>query len=76
MTQNDALDILKLGHSVYLTGSAGSGKTFVLNTYLNYLKEEGIVAGITASTGVAATQINGLTINSWSGIGIKRELSE
>jgi ATP-dependent DNA helicase PIF1 len=76
MTQNDALDILKLGYNVYLTGSAGSGKTFVLNTYLDYLKKEGIVAGITASTGVAATQINGITVNSWSGIGIKRELTE
>lgn len=76
MTQQDALDILKLGHNVYLTGSAGSGKTYVLHTYIDYLKEQGIAVGITASTGIAATQINGITINSWSGLGIKCELSE
>jgi ATP-dependent exoDNAse (exonuclease V) alpha subunit len=76
MTQQDALDILKLGHNVYLTGSAGSGKTFVLNSYIDYLKEQGIAVGITASTGIAATQIDGITINSWTGIGIKTELTE
>lgn len=30
MLQNEALDILKMGHNVYLTGAAGSGKTHVL----------------------------------------------
>jgi len=38
MTQREALDILKLGHNVYLTGSAGSGKTFLLNQYIAHLK--------------------------------------
>ena len=33
MTQQQAFDILKLGHSAYLTGPAGSGKTFLLNQY-------------------------------------------
>ena len=41
MTQKEALDILKLGHNVYLTGSAGSGKTFLLNKYITYLKKKG-----------------------------------
>lgn len=76
MTQQDALDILKLGHNVYLTGSAGSGKTYVLHAYIDYLKKQGITVGITASTGVAATQIDGITINSWSGLGIRNELSD
>ena len=39
MTQGDALDILKLGHNIYLTGQPGSGKTFLLNKYISYLKE-------------------------------------
>jgi phosphate starvation-inducible protein PhoH len=40
MTQKEALDILKMGHSVFLTGAAGTGKTFIsiylaLNDILN-----------------------------------------
>lgn len=76
MTQNEALDILKLGHNVFLTGPAGSGKTYVLNQYIAYLKNNKIPVGITASTGIAATHIGGTTIHSWSGIGIKDEITD
>lgn len=76
MTQKDALDILKLGKNVYLTGSAGSGKTYVLNQYISYLKSHSVDVAITASTGIAATHMNGVTIHSWSGIGIRDSLSE
>lgn len=75
MTQEEALDILKLGHNVYLTGPAGSGKTYTLNTYIAYLKKADVEVGVTASTGIAATHMNGVTIHSWAGIGIKDELS-
>ncbi|MEK7059650.1 MAG: HRDC domain-containing protein [Patescibacteria group bacterium] len=70
MLQNEALDILKLGHNVYLTGAAGSGKTHVLNQYIKYLRENNIVVGVTASTGIAATHMNGMTIHSWAGLGM------
>jgi len=76
MTQEDALNILKLGHSVFLTGGAGSGKTYVLNEYVRWLKSHVISTAITASTGIAATHIGGVTIHSWSGIGIKNRLTE
>ncbi|MCR4334255.1 MAG: PIF1 family DEAD/DEAH box helicase [Patescibacteria group bacterium] len=76
MTQKDALDILKMGHNVYLTGSAGSGKTYVLNQYIKYLKTHDVGVGVTASTGIAATHMNGTTIHSWTGIGIKDFLSD
>ena len=76
MTQKEALDVLKLGHNVYLTGSAGSGKTFLLNTYINFLKSKGVDVGITASTGIAATHMNGVTIHSWSGLGIRNTLTD
>ena len=75
MTQKEALDILKMGHSVYLTGAPGSGKTFLLNEYVNFLKGRGARVGVTASTGIAATHIGGLTIHSWAGIGVKEKLS-
>jgi len=76
MTQKEALDILKTGRNVFLTGAAGSGKTYVLRKYIEYLKELGANAGITASTGIAATHMGGVTIHSWSGIGIKDSLSK
>ncbi|SRR6266568_3159349 len=76
MTQKDALYILKMGHNVFLTGSAGSGKTFLLNEYIHFLKEKSVEIGITASTGIAATHMNGRTIHSWSGMGIKEEMTD
>src|SRR3989339_154726 len=75
MTQSQALDILKLGYNVYLTGAAGSGKTFLLNGYIEYLKKHEIAVGITASTGIAATHLNGMTIHSFCGIGINDKLN-
>lgn len=75
MKQKEALKILNSGHNVLLTGAAGSGKTYLLNKYINSLKERGIGVAITASTGIAATHIGGRTIHSWSGIGIKDTLS-
>lgn len=75
MTQKNALDILKLGKNVFLTGAAGSGKTYVLNKYIAYLKKNAIPVAVTASTGIAATHMNGKTIHSWAHIGIKDQLS-
>lgn len=74
MLQTKALSILKSGKNVFLTGSAGAGKTHVLNQYIQYLKERQINVSVTASTGIAATHIEGTTIHAWSGIGIKNEL--
>ena len=74
MKQSKALALLKSGKNVFLTGSAGSGKTYVLNQYISYLKEHEIPFAKTASTGIAATHLNGSTIHSWSGIGIKDQI--
>jgi len=76
MTQEQALDILKTGRNVFLTGAAGSGKTYLLNQYITYLRSRKIGVAITASTGIAATHIGGTTIHSWCGMGIADDLSE
>jgi ATP-dependent DNA helicase PIF1 len=76
MTQEEALKILKNGHNVYLTGAAGSGKTYLLNKYIQYLKAKGVNVGVTASTGIAATHMQGITIHSWAGIGIMNNASD
>lgn len=75
MTQEEALNMLKTGANVFLTGEPGSGKTYTVNAYVKWLRENGIEPAITASTGIAATHIGGFTIHSWSGIGIKSHLS-
>ena len=76
MTQKEALDILKMGHHVYLTGEAGAGKTHVLNQYIAWLREHNIEPAVTASTGIAATHLGGGTIHSWSGIGVRESVNE
>ena len=76
MKQETALKLLKAGENVFLTGSAGAGKTYTLNQYINYLKVRKVPVAITASTGIAATHMSGMTIHTWAGIGIKDFLSD
>lgn len=71
MKQQTALDLLKTGQNIFLTGQAGAGKTYVLNQYISYLRIRGIDVATTASTGIAATHMSGMTIHAWSGMGIK-----
>ena len=75
MKQTEALEILKMGHNVFITGAAGSGKTHLLNEYIRYLRDHGASIGITASTGIAATHMGGQTIHAWSGLGIRDVLT-
>lgn len=76
MKQDTALKLMKTGENVFLTGSAGAGKTYTLNQYIQYLKVRKVPVAITASTGIAATHMNGMTIHTWTGIGIKDFLSD
>lgn len=76
MTQDRALEILKLGHSVFLTGEAGSGKSYTIGKFIEWMEEQGKEYAVTASTGIAASHIDGQTIHSWAAIGIDRNLTE
>jgi len=76
VTQEQAINILKTGANVFLTGEPGAGKTHTINSFVNYLRDSDIEPAITASTGIAATHIGGMTIHSWSGIGIKTNLDK
>ncbi len=76
MNQSQALKILKSGQNIFLTGSAGTGKTFLLNEFIEYLRKENIKVSVTASTGIAATHLDGITIHSWSGMGIASKLTD
>jgi ATP-dependent DNA helicase PIF1 len=70
VTQDEALAIMESGASLLLTGAAGTGKTYVLNKFIRRAKRSGKSIAVTATTGLAATHLNGTTIHAWSGIGV------
>ena len=76
MTQDTALQILKSGKTVFLTGEPGAGKTHTVNKFIEWMRGQGILYAVTASTGIAATHINGTTVHSWSGLGISKKVSD
>ncbi len=76
MNQARALDILKTGANVFLTGEPGAGKTYVINQYIAWLEACDLSVAVTASTGIAATHIGGMTIHSWSGAGARDTLTQ
>jgi ATP-dependent DNA helicase PIF1 len=76
MKQAQALTVMLEGSSVFLTGPPGAGKTYVLNEFIRRAKKRGKHVAVTASTGIAATHIGGATIHSWSGLGIRDNLTQ
>lgn len=63
--QQLVLNAFRSGKNIFITGGAGTGKSYLLNQ----LKREQKLLEVTASTGIAAVNIAGTTIHSWSGIG-------
>lgn len=76
MRQTDALRILNAGANVFLTGAPGAGKTYVLNQFIKQARQRGASVAVTASTGIAATHLNGQTIHSWSGVGVAQVMTD
>lgn len=76
MTQEEALAILESGASVLLTGAAGSGKTYTLQSFITRSKKRGKHVAVTATTGLAATHLNGTTIHAWAGIGVHDDVQD
>ncbi len=60
------------GNNVFITGSAGTGKTFLMKYAIQELrKKHGDAAvAVTAPTGIAAITVGGQTIHSFAGIGL------
>lgn len=69
--------VVNQGKSVFFTGSAGTGKSVLMRAIIadlrkKYLRESDRVA-VTASTGLAACNIGGVTLHSFGGIGLGKE---
>lgn len=73
--QERALEAVKKGHNIFLTGSAGTGKSFVLRHLIGALKRRhgNNAVHVTASTGAAAVLIGGTTLHAFAGIGLGKE---
>ena len=76
MTQQEAIDKMMSDANIFLTGEPGAGKTYTLNQFIEQAYEKGKRIAVTASTGIAASHINGSTIHSWSGLGIKDHIRD
>ncbi|CUS14422.1 unnamed protein product [Tuber aestivum] len=77
--QNHVLDIVTEGSAkgVFFTGSAGTGKSVLLREVIAALREKyrdtRDAVAVTASTGLAACNIGGVTLHSFAGIGLGKE---
>lgn len=70
--QKEAYNLILNGKNVFLTGSAGTGKTAIIKTYYKEYKNYKNV-GITSTTGVSAILIGGSTLHSFLGIGLAKD---
>lgn len=66
--QRSVYDTVMHGDNVFITGSAGTGKSLLLKHICNGLSKKGSKFYITAPTGMAAVQVDGHTIHSWARI--------
>jgi ATP-dependent exoDNAse (exonuclease V) alpha subunit len=66
--QQYSLELLKSEHNIFLTGAAGTGKSFLLKHYMREIDSDDLP--ILASTGAAAILVGGRTFHSFFGLGI------
>ena len=66
--QKNAISLFQAGYNIFITGSGGCGKSFLVNQIVkNYSgNKEDIV--VTSTTGISSLNIGGKTIHSWSGM--------
>lgn len=67
--QKQVLDKVKAGHSVFFSGSAGTGKSLLLREIIKWCRNVGTRnLAVTASTGIAARSLDGSSLHAWAGI--------
>ena len=75
-----ALQAVKKGRNIFLTGAGGTGKSHTIRAITEWAANAGIRCAVTAMTGCAALLLNyegavvrAKTLHSWAGVGLARE---
>lgn len=71
--QKEAFELLKSRSNIFISGQAGTGKSYLVRVFIDYCKKNNIVVGVTSTTGVSATLIEGYTLHSYTGILLGKE---
>ena len=77
--QEHALYLFQNKYNIFVTGSAGTGKSYLIQQIiLDYLKKGGEKEDIvvTSTTGISSLNIGGRTIHSWSGLQPSTDLTD
>lgn len=61
-SQKRAFKAMIRGENIFLTGGAGTGKSYVIRAFIRYCKQAGINVLAAAHTGLAAQNIGGVTL--------------
>lgn len=68
--QKEVLDLVLQGENVFFTGSAGTGKSLVLEHIKYHLRKKRMEYSVTAPTGSSSILVGGQTLHSWAGVGL------
>jgi len=78
LLQRKAFHSMVSDENIFLTGPGGTGKTFILNEFISYYKNnvsnKNFELAITSTTGSSASLLNGITLHSWAGIGLGNKM--
>ncbi len=76
--QAAAFTAVQGGQNIFLTGPAGSGKSYLIRRIVEWAETSGKIIAVTALTGCAALLLGNKakTLHSWAGIGLGREPSD
>jgi ATP-dependent DNA helicase PIF1 len=72
-SQRIVYDEVLTGKSLFFTGEAGTGKSFLLDVIVKRARLQSVNVHVTASTGVAACAVGGTTLHSFAGVGLAEE---
>ena len=63
--QQKAVELANQGHNLFLTGRAGTGKSWATKRIIEDFTQRGLSIHATAPTGIAAINVDGTTIHNW-----------
>ena len=67
--QRAVLQLARAGASMLLTGAAGTGKSLTVTRLVQAVRRDARRVVVTASTGIAACAVGGVTLHAFSGVG-------